>query len=171
MAMKETEKRPVLVIPRSGFEKAMESFALFGVVLTLTLTAWYWNRLPDQIPKHFGASGQPDAWGDKGLLLILPAISVVFYLGLSILSRYPQKFNYLSTITAENAPVQYLQARVLVVCLKAILVWTFGWILWGTIQTALGNGAGLGVAFLPLILISIFAVISFYLVRSSRSHR
>ena len=68
------------------------------LILGLVVAAlWAWPRLPPQIPTHFGADGQADAWGDRtleswfmapGIALLLiaimasPFLMVVFFLGL-----------------------------------------------------------------------------------------
>lgn len=166
--MKTKEPRPVLDIPRSGCEWAMETLALLAVVTTLALTIAYWGALSDRVPNHFGLSGRPDAWSPKGALLVLPVTAVVLYLGLTALSRFPHHFNYLWPITPENARAQYRLARQLLVNLKVVVVCTFGWILWGTIQTDLEIRSGLGPAFLPLMEAAILGVIGFYFVKARR---
>jgi len=45
-----------------------------------------WNKLPDQVPTHFGPSGEPDDWSSKafavfGLPLIILALHWVCVLG------------------------------------------------------------------------------------------
>lgn len=109
--MKIKEARPLLEIPDSNFEKAIKAVALLGLVATLAVTAYYWPKLPQQAPHHFGASGRPDAWGHKGLVLILPGISTVLYFILSWQAKRPHRFNYPWLITPENARAQYRWAR------------------------------------------------------------
>ena len=163
-----TNTRPVLHMPRSGLEWAVEALALLGVVLTVALPAFFWDRLPDRVPTHFGFSGQPDAWGPKAWIWAVPAVSVALYLGLSWLARFPHRLNYPWPITPENAPAQYRCARWLLLSLKAVIGWTFAWIVWGTIQTSLGNASGLGQAFLPLTVGAIAGILGLYFVKSYR---
>lgn len=167
--MKPREPRPVLDIPRSRYDWAMETLALLGVVTTLALTVAYWGALSDRVPNHFGFSGRPDAWSSRGALLVIPVTAAVLYLGLTALAKSPRHFNYLWPITPENAPAQYRLARQLLVNLKVVVVCTFGWILWGTIQTDLAVRNGLGAAFLPLMEAAILGVIAFYFVKARRA--
>ena len=99
-------------------------------------------------------------------MLSLPAVPGVIYLALTILQRFPHVYNYVWPITPDNARVQYLLARQLLAVIKVIEVWTFSWILWCTIRTALGAASGLGPAFLPLSLVAIFGSLAAYLVRA-----
>ncbi len=164
--MKAAQKRPVLKIPLTRFEWLMEAVALLGLTGMLVLLAYHWPTLPDRLPHHFNAAGHPDAWGPKSLLLSLPAVPGVIYLALTILQRFPHVYNYVWPITPDNARAQYLLARQLLAVIKVIEVWTFSWILWCTIRTALGAASGLGPAFLPLSLMAIFGSLAAYLVRA-----
>jgi len=58
-----------------------------------------------------GLSGQPDAWGDKAAIWILPAVAAFFDVMWAVLANYPHTFNYPVAITEENARVQYQLAR------------------------------------------------------------
>ena len=31
----------------------------------------FWNKIPEQIPSHYGLTGKIDAWSDKGILIML----------------------------------------------------------------------------------------------------
>lgn len=164
--MKTNPNRPVLRIPLTKIEWGMEAIALIGVVCAVALAAFHWPALPERLPHHFNAAGKPDAWGSKESMLALPAVALLLYAVLSVLSRFPHRYNYLWPITPENARAQYLLARQLLAAIKAVEVWTFAWILWGTIRTALGSAGGLGAAFLPLSLAAVFGALAVYFVRS-----
>ena len=54
-----------------------------------------WNSLPNQIPTHWGISGQPDDWGGKISILLMPVISLSVYLLFTVLPKLdPRKINY-----------------------------------------------------------------------------
>jgi uncharacterized membrane protein len=67
---------------------AIRVFALLGITC-VAHALWYYPRLPEQVAHHFGASGQPDAWGSKTQFLItyLVAVGVMAatFLGLGLL--------------------------------------------------------------------------------------
>ncbi len=159
--MKPSE-RPILDLPYSSQDLALEVAAVGGILLNLGLFGLFWPRLPAVVPTHFGVSGRPDAWGDKSTILILPAASLILYFMLTIVSRYPHKFNYLWPITAQNAAVQYRLARSLLLWLKVEIIALFGFLEWTTIWTALKQGEGLGLIFLPAVLGLIFGTLGVY---------
>lgn len=166
--MTSIKDRPALKIGRTAAERVAEVIALVGLAAMILVTAAHWPLLPERLPQHFDAAGRPDAWGSWGMLLTELLVTVGLYAVLTVLSFFPRWFNYLWPITPENARDQYRLARQLVVHLKVVVVWIFGYIAWGTIRTGMGRMAGLGAAFLPVSLILVFGLIVVYLVRSYR---
>jgi len=158
--------RPVLQIPKSSLEIGLETAAALGLLMMFYVAIKSWPLLPETIPHHFGVSGKPDAWGDKWILWLLPGISLVLYVGLTILSRYPHIYNYPWPITEQNAAAQYHLARTMIVALKAEIILLFAYLQQQTIQIALGKAEGLGVAFLPIFLILVFGTIGIYFVKA-----
>ncbi|MGH7453559.1 MAG: DUF1648 domain-containing protein, partial [bacterium] len=133
------DARPVLKISRSSFEITLSIFGALGILIMIFVIGTYRSSLPQVIPTHFGISGEPDGWGGKSTLWVLPMLSLVIYIGLTILSRYPHVYNYLWLITPQNAKVQYQNSRQMIILLKTEIVWLFVYIVWQTIQTALGK--------------------------------
>lgn len=158
--------RPVLQMPKSSLEIGLETAAALGILTMLYVTIKSWPLIPQTIPHHFGASGSPDAWGGKWTLWLLPGISLVLYVGLTILSRYPHIYNYPWPITEKNAAAQYHLALSLIGALKAEIIVVFAYLQQQTIQVALGKAEGLGVAFLPIFLILIFGTVGIYFVKA-----
>jgi hypothetical protein len=89
-------------------------------------------------------------------------MTVILYLMLTVANRYPHKFNYLWPITAQNAREQYRLARLLLVWLKAEVIILFTFLEWATIRVALGQAEGLGVIFLPVVLVVMFGTVGIY---------
>lgn len=155
-------ERPILNITHTSQEVALEAIAIGGLFLIVVMPALFWSSLPARVPTHFGVSGVVDAWGDKRSILILPAVSLVLYALLTIANRYPHKFNYAWPITPQNAERQYKLAHSLLIWLKMEVMLLFAYLEWTTIGTALDQTAGLGIAFLPLVLVAIFGTIGIY---------
>lgn len=128
-----------------------------------------WEILPDTIPIHYNASGEPDAWGSKFSLVFLPCITIVLYGSLTILGRYPHIFNFPWKITEQNAERQYILAKQLLSWLKAEVIWVFYYIEWNSIEIAFSRVDGLSTSFLPIFLGTITLSIVVYLVLASRA--
>ena len=129
--------RPVLTLPRTGLEMALEATAVVGLVGAIAIVLVFWPKLPDRIPTHFGFGGQPDAWGSRTTLWMIPGISAALYAMLTVVSFFPHKFNYLHTITEANAAGHYRLARGLLLWLKVELTLFFAWMTWQICAVAL----------------------------------
>jgi uncharacterized membrane protein len=161
--------RPVIRdLERSKIDVVLEIVAGVGVFALIAVAAVYYSRLPDSIPTHFNFSGEPDAWGAKTGMLVTPLIGAVLYAALTVLSRYPHKFNYLWAITESNARRQYILSRRMLSAVKLVLVFTFFYITWSTIRTALGSQMGLSPLFTILQIPVLAAILGYYVIKASR---
>lgn len=131
--------RPILNIPYSGLEITIESISILGLLFAIVVMATNWSILPSRIPLHFGLDGQPDGWGSKNTLVVLPILCFFLYAGLTVLQRYPHIYNYPFALTPLNVERQYHIARTMVGLVKLELVWSFALIEWQTIRVALGK--------------------------------
>lgn len=161
--------RPRIALEMTPLAWLAEAVALLLLILNLVLPLAYWSSLPERIPTHFGADGQPDGWSGKGFMLVLPAVFVLIYLVLSVLQRFPHAYNYVVKITPENAARQYRLAVGLIRSLKLFIGLMFGYITFQTIQVALDHAEGLGAAFLIVMLLGMFGTIGVYIALSLRS--
>ena len=80
------------------------------LILLIVTTFMYWGKAPDMVPTHFNFKGEIDSYGSKNTLFILLPIVIITYIGLAILSKYPQVYNYCIEITSRNKEKQYLMA-------------------------------------------------------------
>jgi uncharacterized membrane protein len=155
--------RPILDLPASSLEKRLQAAAALGFLLIWLLPLWYWRHLPERIPVHFQAGGQPDAWGSKSMAFLLPGIGTLMYAMLTFLRRIPHLYNYLGAITPENAARQYLLARTMIGWLCAEIVGTFLWLEWSMIRVGLGQEAGISLVFVPVIVGTILVTAFIYI--------
>ena len=158
--------RPQLHIPLHLSDWILESFALVALLFTAYVVFQHYSALPDTIPSHYNAMGEPDDFRSKSLLFVLLGVTVFQYLLLTGLSRIPHHFNYLQEITEENAPRQYRMALKIVRISKLGVVLLFAYILWQTIQIALGNAQGLSRYFLSFGIGFYLLILLVYIVKS-----
>ncbi|HTS88052.1 MAG TPA: SdpI family protein [Gemmatimonadales bacterium] len=79
---------------------------LWGILgVMFVIVAVNWHAVPDQMPVHWGLSGQPDRWGGRAEgLLLLPCVAVGLYLILLLAPRIdPGRANYVSFATSYAA--------------------------------------------------------------------
>jgi uncharacterized membrane protein len=171
-AMMRNRSHPVLHLPRTQLEKLLEVLTALGFIALLAMTVWAYFALPAIIVTHYDISGRPNAYGDKGSLLIVPIIFsclvVLMTLVMIFVSRYPHLYNFPWPITAENAPRQYALARLFlhwltleIVCLLCSLQWIF-------IQAAQGSPPNLLLFFIPAMMLTLLVTIMLYLRAAAR---
>ena len=150
------EIRPRLKITLSQLDKRLELGSLILMLAMWGLTIFSFIKLPNTIPIHYNGSGQVDSYGDKMTLFLLPIIATIIYFGLTKLNKYPHIFNYMTTITSENAEKNYGIATRMLRFLKFTIILVFTSIILVTYWTTIGITKGLGTWFLPLDLFPVY---------------
>jgi uncharacterized membrane protein len=163
------EERPKTKLNLTILDKTFELVGWISIVTVWVLIITNFNNLPDIIPTHYNGSGQANGFGGKAVILILPFIATILFIGLTILNKFPHIFNYPTNITEENVLRQYTNATKLIRYLKLIIVIIFGLITFKTIQNTSGQEDGLGVWFLPLTIGLIFIPLTYFIIKSFKS--
>jgi uncharacterized membrane protein len=161
--------RPRIKISRTATDWAIDFIAFAFLAALIAIPVINYASLPETIPVHFNAAGQPDGYGGRGTLWMLPATGLFLYILMTIVEQFPQIYNYPVEITEENAERQYRNAVRLIRVLKTLIIIIFSFLSFKTIQTATGTASGLGKAFLPVFLLITFGIIIIYIVKSLNS--
>jgi uncharacterized membrane protein len=133
----------------------LDSFCGVLLILSWWLALAVYARLPDTIPVHFDLSGEPDAWGGKLMVFLLPAVQAIL-LAIQFVVFYV-------VAGRESKPMpeaMKLPLHLLMLELQAL----FTWLTWRTTETAFGRAQSLGVWFLPVTLLVILATVGWMLV-------
>ena len=162
-------QRPRLKLELTQADKTVEIIGWLLIFAVWSLTIINYQSLPDIIPTHYNGAGVADGFGDKWMILTLPLVATVLFVGLTILNKFPHIFNYPTEITAENALRQYTIATRLLRYLKVIIIVIFGLIAFQTIRHANGQTEGLGIWFLPLTIGLIFIPLIYFLIKSTKT--
>jgi uncharacterized membrane protein len=147
---------------------SLEVISLLGLVAILVLPIIFYSQLPETIPVHFNATGNPDSFGSKATLWILPALAAVIYVFITIGSRYPDKFNYPVALTPENTQRQYKNSILMLRFVKAIVTVLFFYVVVMSVLTGLNRATGIGIYFLPVFIVTLLGTIGFFLYRMFR---
>ena len=154
-------KRPRIKLQLNQTDKILEVVGWVSVFGIWALPLINYFDLPEIIPIHFNGAGKADGFGNKTHIFVLPIISTLLFIGLTILNKHPHIFNYPSQITKENAVHQYTNATRMMRVLKLVIVLLFGLIIFKTIENVNGNADGLGTWFLPFT-IGLFISLTIY---------
>ena len=160
--------RPKIRPPWSGVDRFLQATGWAGAVAIVIAFIVGLLRLPDRVPVHFGFAGRPDRWGVPAELLFVMVIALALFAFLTFLTRIPHLYNYPWPITEENAERQYALSRRLVLLLRTFVVWIFFILFLSAWRVAETGSGGLGIWFVPALLISVALAIGWYLFAASR---
>jgi len=154
-----------------------KSLEALGIVAFLLLAWITWaalygpNRLPDRVPTHFDAAGNPNAWGSPMGMVILPVMAAGLYLLMSLVTRFPGAFHYPVRVTRLN--IERLQSVTLdmIAWLKVELVCLFTLLQWAFIQAARTGSGRLFPMILPFFIVAIFGTVGWHFIAMFRAAR
>ena len=72
------------------FEVASVVFLLANIMIVSVAVP----NLPDIIPFHFNLNGEPNQFGSKYIMWVNVAVSVLIYMLMGVVSKFPETFNY-----------------------------------------------------------------------------
>lgn len=84
---------------------------------------YLWSEIPDTIPIHF-SKGEPDQWGSKYFLFIMPIVSILTWFLIGLVANKPEKLNYVH-LTEGNKKIQYVKAEKVMVLIQHMGAVTF----------------------------------------------
>lgn len=157
---------PKINIELSSSDKLIEVISWITFIFVWAIIAVNYSTLPDMIPTHFDAIGQPDNFGNKAMIFILGFILTFVFGMMTLLNKVPHIFNYPVKITGENAHYQYKNATKLIRYIRLSIVFLFTYIIIMTIKIAHNEAVGLGIWSLAVFLVIIFGPILNYLYNS-----
>jgi len=138
--------------------------SLAGIV---AFVAWSWNSLPARIPVHFNIHGQPDSWGGKDFLIVLPVLAAFTYGILSLVQRKPQWMNVPFAVDLNDSEVRAQLGEMACVLKACVLILLFITV-WAMVQVANGSATGLPAGFLPITLLLPILPTAIYLAKLKR---
>ncbi|MFC5928438.1 DUF1648 domain-containing protein [Cryobacterium melibiosiphilum] len=145
--------RPPANFHTSGLVRRLRWSGLAAAAIATVIVAAVYGGLPEQIPTHFGASGQADAWGPRSSVWPLLGVWLLVQALLAFLSTWPRMFNYPVPVTEANAQRLYRDGEGLMVFMGVSVAIIFT----GLVLLSVGAPGfplvGVGLAFLLAVLV------------------
>ncbi|MBV6643010.1 MAG: DUF1648 domain-containing protein [Cyclobacteriaceae bacterium] len=149
--------------------KVLSALGFIGFILMIVLPLVYYPNLPDRIPTHYGFNGVPDNFGAKNGIWILTGIGAILYIGLKLLGMNIHRFKYNQDELSAGQSIFYRQyTRQTLEIVNLISVSAFAYINYATIQVAFGTQQGLGLWFLPLLLLLVTGLVAYTLINARK---
>lgn len=162
------KNRPEIQLKFSWSDRILEIICGLLLFLQWFMVIYHFSLLPNIIPTHFNASGEADDFGSKNTIFILPVVATILYLFLTILNRYPHKFNYSAEITSDNVHAHYSLSTKMMRWIKVLIVLIFSILIFTTIQTGNEQEAQIGWWFLPFLIITNLLILMIYFIKASK---
>lgn len=83
---------------------------ILPLLLLLATVCWValrWDSLPEAIPLHYNGRGQPDDWGNKTMIWLLPGLGLALYATLLVSSFFPNTWKLRSEAARANPALAY----------------------------------------------------------------
>lgn len=145
----------------------MEGLAAVLLLLLIGIPIYFWNDLPAEIPSHFNAQGEPDAFGSKYSILGIPVIGTIILVAMTLLNRIPHLLNYPVPITRKNARKHYRLALRMLRVVKIIVGALLALIVYSTVRVGLGEAQIMSIWIIFGMTGLIIAVVIGYMYRAS----
>ena len=153
---------PQPALPQTLPEWLLEFGAAAALRSQFLIVLSFWPDIPDRVPQRQNAAGRADDWGAKSTLLLLPAVNLVVFVMMTVISRFPHISSLPVEVTAVNARRVYRLVRFQTIWLKAIVAFVLTYMCWRMIEQARGGAQGLGVGFLPLTTLAVGSAIGWF---------
>ena len=152
--------------------KSLEAISMIALAVLVWIT---WQALygpvplPDRIPTHFDAAGNPNGWGPPSTLWLLPVVAAALYLLITVLAQFPKAFNYPVRVPDENrARLEALTLR-MIAWLKVELVCLFAGIQWSIIDSVRQGEGKQSPALVPMFVAVVFVTLGWHIVTIFRT--
>ncbi len=160
--------RPILTLHKTKADILLEQMALAVLIILWIYVIASYRSLPEIIPAHYDFQGRADRYDHKILIFLVPAITTVIFFGLRLINKYPNKFNYISTITKENAEKQYAFSTRLLRIISLVIVLTCSYLEAKVIHDSKEPVSLFDWWFLPFFFLGLMAPTVYYIWRSMK---
>lgn len=150
------EPRPKL--KKQSLDIFLEILGAIAIVISFALPALYYQDLPENLPRHYGLDGVPDAYGGKGIIWVLPIMGLPLYLIISLISTIPSLINLPFKPSPEKIEIYQRKYSRMIRIMNVGMVCTFAFLTYNSIQIGLGNQTQLAQYFMPISLFFFFGV-------------
>ena len=155
---------PQITTTKKTWHKLLDIISVASIIAGVILLIVFWLKMPETVPIHFNVKGEPDGWGSKYTLIILPIIAIGLFALLTFLEGKPHVYNYLIPITEQNAQIQFTLARMMMNVTKNLSTLLLMIISCYSIFQANGSeGTGLNMCLMIIFILMVLSIIYYFI--------
>jgi uncharacterized membrane protein len=140
-------------LKKHPLDLAFEILGIIAIIVSFALPAFYYQDLPDSLPRHYGSDGLPDAYGGKGIIWVLPIVGSILFIIIGLVSNIPSLINLPFQPDPEKTEIYQRKYARMVRILNVGMVCIFAYLTYNTIQIGLGDQTQLPTYFTPVALL------------------
>ena len=147
-------------------------------ITSLRIAIFYWGKLPDIIPTHFGISGQPDDWNQKSLfyVFLLPGLQILLQAMFVFLYYKPQYSDmpttmWLMTLEKKHRDHAFDLIRKMLIGTSLWIGVLFTYMTYMMNISALNNNTGMSPLVLGLIVGGMLAWLAYWTIKVYKATR
>ena len=152
-----------LKLPLIG--KVFNGVALLSFLSSLIYIIVKWSSLPERVPSHYNAFGEPDAWSNKVFIFFPISIGFMLWVGCYFIEKHPHIHNYI-WLTSKNKFRLYRNSMLMINFIKNEILLYFSFNIWNDVHVAKGNEPLFDVWQLPIFLFVLFGTLFYFIFRS-----
>jgi uncharacterized membrane protein len=149
-----------------GFTAAAALAALWALTFQ---AVWGAHRLPSRIATHFDGAGNVNGWGEPRMLWLFPLIAAFVYALMTVVSYFPESFNYPVRVTPLMRPRLQAITLGMIAWLRVEIVGLFLLIQYEIVHSARAGHNTLPPFLLPTLTGLVFATIIAHFVAMGRA--
>lgn len=136
---------------------------LDSLTIVCLILAWWsalasYPRLPERIPVHFGLSGEADGWGGRWMIFLMPSVATLIV-----------ALDWFIFVQLKGSPKMPAAMELPLHLMMLELTLLFAFITWRMSEVAFERAKGLGVWFLPVVLLGITGT-SAWMIVAGKAH-
>ncbi len=140
-----------------------ELLAIVALVSQGVYSFFIYPTLPEIIPIHFGIDGKANNFGGREWIFFPFVVALALYILLTVISRFPQAFNYPWRVTDANAPRLHYVGRRMILWLKTEMVLLFAYITWAIVRYTTVAPGPFDLGFVVVALVVIFGTVGIFI--------
>ena len=153
-------------LKKNTYDKILEIVAIAALLVGF-YPLLYYNSIDSNavLPTHYNIIGEIDGWGDRSILWTMALIGLTFYIGLSVLQKFPKIYNYPCKVTEQNSHHLYRLGVQLIRQMKVLLVLIFSYANNSIDRVAIGKTIGPDGFIVSMFLLLMLLLLTIYIVK------
>lgn len=154
---------------RTRCDWALEAVSLLCLVLAFLPLFFYGSIGQDaRVPIHYDALGRVDGYGSRSDLWTPALVASAFYVVFTVIERFYRSFNFPVRVTQANAEALYRLGIRLIRFMKPLLMFIMAYLNISSLAVVMGWNIGLNGFVMAALVISMFALIAYFMAKMYR---